>query len=115
MNIMNYLYFISFIILTIIVIFNFIKLSNTMTKEKFSPFECGFDPFSLTRVSFSLKFFFIAIVFLIFDVEIVIILPFPMLLMNKNLSLMFSFILINFLIMIGFLFEWKSGMLDWIK
>lgn len=103
------------VILVIILFFRVIKLSTLWTKEKFSPFECGFDPFSLTRIPFSLKFFFIAIVFLIFDIEIVIILPYPILLINKNFLVIFSFILINFLIIFGLIFEWKRGIIDWIK
>nr|WEI30808.1 NADH dehydrogenase subunit 3 [Rhipicephalus turanicus] len=84
-------------------------------KEKNSPFECGFDPFSLSRVPFSLKFFFVGIVFLIFDVEIVVILPFPLMIMTKSLMFMFSFVFINLLIMLGLLYEFKYSMLDWLK
>lgn len=81
-------------------------------KEKNSPFECGFDPFSLSRVPFSLKFFFVGIVFLIFDVEIVVILPFPLIIITKSLMFMFSFVFINLLIMLGLLYEFKYSILD---
>lgn len=84
-------------------------------KEKNSPFECGFDPFSLSRIPFSLKFFFIGIVFLIFDVEIVVILPLPLMSITKRLTFMFSFIFINLLILLGLLYEFKYTMLDWLK
>nr|YP_010535369.1 NADH dehydrogenase subunit 3 [Amblyomma hebraeum]QLD96939.1 NADH dehydrogenase subunit 3 [Amblyomma hebraeum]QLD96952.1 NADH dehydrogenase subunit 3 [Amblyomma hebraeum]UYB77930.1 NADH dehydrogenase subunit 3 [Amblyomma hebraeum] len=103
------------IILVIFVAFFGMTYKNFMNKEKLSPFECGFDPFSLSRVPFSLKFFFIAIIFLIFDVEIIIILPYPLLMFNKNLTLIFSFILINLIILFGLLYEWKSGMIEWMK
>nr|QYF09538.1 NADH dehydrogenase subunit 3 [Haemaphysalis kolonini] len=96
-------------------IFFSVKFKNLSSKEKLSPFECGFDPFSFSRVPFSLKFFFIGIVFLIFDVEIIIILPYPLLLINKNISLFVSFFVINLIILMGLIFEWKLGMLDWLK
>nr|YP_010350312.1 NADH dehydrogenase subunit 3 [Ixodes australiensis]UOK09741.1 NADH dehydrogenase subunit 3 [Ixodes australiensis] len=91
-----------------------ISKKKFMDKEKLSPFECGFDPLSISRMSFSLKFFMIAIIFLIFDIEIIIILPYPMIL-NKNLSLFISLTLIMIIIMMGLLYEWKKGMLEWMK
>nr|YP_009673883.1 NADH dehydrogenase subunit 3 [Amblyomma javanense]QDC21271.1 NADH dehydrogenase subunit 3 [Amblyomma javanense] len=110
-------YFLLLIIFLILffMIFIIIFFKNFMYKEKLSPFECGFDPFSLSRVPFSLKFFFIGIIFLIFDVEIIVIIPYPLLLYNKNLSLIISFLMINLIIIIGLLIEWKSGMIDWLK
>nr|QFQ33837.1 NADH dehydrogenase subunit 3 [Amblyomma geoemydae] len=95
--------------------FGILSFKNFQNKEKLSPFECGFDPFSISRVPFSLKFFFIAIIFLIFDVEIVIIMPFPLLLSNKNIFFFVSFFLINLIIMMGLIMEWKLGMIDWLK
>lgn len=91
-----------------------LNLKNLKNKEKLSPFECGFDPFSFSRVPFSLKFFYIGIVFLIFDVEIVIIIPFPII-MNYNYYLFLSFLIVNFIIFIGLIFEWKLGIIDWLK
>nr|YP_010983055.1 NADH dehydrogenase subunit 3 [Haemaphysalis warburtoni]WOH23044.1 NADH dehydrogenase subunit 3 [Haemaphysalis warburtoni] len=100
--------------LIIFILFYFINFKNLKSKEKLSPFECGFDPFSFSRVPFSLKFFFIGIIFLIFDVEIIIILPFPLFL-NFNFSLFMSFLLINLIIFFGLIYEWKLGMIDWLK
>nr|YP_010324852.1 NADH dehydrogenase subunit 3 [Ixodes ovatus]UNO53695.1 NADH dehydrogenase subunit 3 [Ixodes ovatus] len=92
-----------------------IAMKTTMDKEKLSPFECGFDPFSLSRVPFSLKFFLISVIFLIFDIEIVIILPLPILSNNKNIYFILMLICINTLIMWGLIYEWNKGMLDWLK
>nr|UNO53890.1 NADH dehydrogenase subunit 3 [Haemaphysalis longicornis] len=107
--------FIMFMIpLLILMMFVILHFKNLKNKEKLSPFECGFDPFSFSRVPFSLKFFYIGIVFLIFDVEIVIIIPFPII-MNYNYYLFLSFLIVNFIIFMGLIFEWKLGMIDWLK
>nr|YP_010324995.1 NADH dehydrogenase subunit 3 [Rhipicephalus haemaphysaloides]UDU84728.1 NADH dehydrogenase subunit 3 [Rhipicephalus haemaphysaloides]UNO54449.1 NADH dehydrogenase subunit 3 [Rhipicephalus haemaphysaloides]UNO54462.1 NADH dehydrogenase subunit 3 [Rhipicephalus haemaphysaloides] len=113
---MFYLYMtMSIVIMLLMILFFSLAFQGKKAKEKNSPFECGFDPFSLSRVPFSLKFFFIGIVFLIFDVEIVVILPFPLMMMMKSLAFMFSFVIINMLIMLGLLYEFKYTMLDWLK
>lgn len=83
-------------------------------REKSSPFECGFDPINSARLPFSLRFFLIAIIFLIFDVEIALILPTVIILYTSNLvwwtstTLFFIFILL-----IGLYHEWNQGALNW--
>nr|YP_009270291.1 NADH dehydrogenase subunit 3 [Anopheles albitarsis F Brochero et al., 2007]ADO78997.1 NADH dehydrogenase subunit 3 [Anopheles albitarsis F Brochero et al., 2007] len=83
-------------------------------REKCSPFECGFDPMNSSRLPFSLRFFLIAIIFLIFDVEIALLLPMIMIIKSSNLinwtitSLFFIFILI-----VGLYHEWNQGALEW--
>nr|YP_010350416.1 NADH dehydrogenase subunit 3 [Ixodes trichosuri]UOK09897.1 NADH dehydrogenase subunit 3 [Ixodes trichosuri] len=104
-----------FIIPLIIMIISMTLTKNKfMNKEKLSPFECGFDPFSISRMSFSLKFFMIAIIFLIFDIEIILILPFPFI-MSKKMIYSISITIIMMIIMLGLLYEWNKGMLEWMK
>nr|QOE17383.1 NADH dehydrogenase subunit 3 [Chelipoda sp. YD3012] len=109
---------ISFIILLISLIMMFlasILSKKTITdREKSSPFECGFDPKSSSRLPFSLRFFLIAIIFLIFDVEIALILPMIMILKISNL-IMWSLTSIIFIIilLIGLYHEWNQGALNW--
>nr|WNO18625.1 NADH dehydrogenase subunit 3 [Tagiades trebellius martinus] len=83
-------------------------------REKCSPFECGFDPKSSARMPFSLHFFLITVIFLIFDVEIALI--FPMIYTFKMVNLiMWSKTIFFFLIflLIGLYHEWNQNMLNW--
>nr|AWB99921.1 NADH dehydrogenase subunit 3 [Anopheles antunesi] len=103
-------------IITIVVMMLATTLSKkTITdREKCSPFECGFDPMNSSRLPFSLRFFLIAIIFLIFDVEIALLLPMILIIKSSNLinwtitSLFFIFILI-----VGLYHEWNQGALEW--
>nr|YP_010579435.1 NADH dehydrogenase subunit 3 [Lepidurus couesii]UNY33517.1 NADH dehydrogenase subunit 3 [Lepidurus couesii] len=83
-------------------------------REKSSPFECGFDPMANARTPFSLRFFMVAMIFLIFDVEIALLLPFafnPLLLSTYYWGLtLFFFILV---LLMGLYHEWNQGALDW--
>nr|QRV62408.1 NADH dehydrogenase subunit 3 [Deuteronectes picturatus] len=85
-----------------------------MDKEKNSPFECGFDPMNSARIPFSLQFFLIAVIFLIFDVEIALLLPMIMIykISNMNMMLITSFFFI-IILLIGLYHEWLQGALNW--
>nr|ARH54643.1 NADH dehydrogenase subunit 3 [Schizotus pectinicornis] len=101
--------------LLLIFILNLISKKTFMDKEKNSPFECGFDPKSFSRLPFSLHFFLIAVIFLIFDVEITLLFPFIVMLKSSNL-LNYSLILFFFImiLIIGLIHEWKQGSLNWM-
>nr|YP_009828730.1 NADH dehydrogenase subunit 3 [Hemerobius japonicus]QJC58962.1 NADH dehydrogenase subunit 3 [Hemerobius japonicus] len=83
-------------------------------REKNSPFECGFDPKCSARLPFSLHFFLIAIIFLVFDVEIALILPIIMI-MNMSNLILWTTISIYFLLILlmGLYHEWNQGALEW--
>nr|YP_010759759.1 NADH dehydrogenase subunit 3 [Ornithoptera alexandrae]WEY05471.1 NADH dehydrogenase subunit 3 [Ornithoptera alexandrae]WEY05484.1 NADH dehydrogenase subunit 3 [Ornithoptera alexandrae]WEY05497.1 NADH dehydrogenase subunit 3 [Ornithoptera alexandrae]WEY05510.1 NADH dehydrogenase subunit 3 [Ornithoptera alexandrae] len=85
-----------------------------MDREKNSPFECGFDPKSSARIPFSLHFFLISVIFLIFDIEIALIFPliysFYMVNFFTMMKISFFFILI---LLIGLYHEWNQNMLNW--
>nr|AML25888.1 NADH dehydrogenase subunit 3 [Staphylinidae sp. BMNH 1274206] len=83
-------------------------------REKNSPFECGFDPKSSSRMPFSLQFFLIAVIFLIFDVEITLLVPFIMILKISScktyILTLFTFL---FILLMGLFHEWNQGALNW--
>nr|NP_008439.1 NADH dehydrogenase subunit 3 [Pelomedusa subrufa]AAD05061.1 NADH dehydrogenase subunit 3 [Pelomedusa subrufa] len=82
--------------------------------EKMSPYECGFNPLESARLPFSIRFFLIAILFLLFDLEIALLLPLPWALQlpSPTMVLMWTFILIT-LLTVGFIYEWVQGGLEW--
>nr|WBR65463.1 NADH dehydrogenase subunit 3 [Layahima sp. 1 YZ-2022a] len=83
-------------------------------REKNSPFECGFDPKCSARMPFSLHFFLIAIIFLIFDVEIALLLPVIIIMKYSNMLIWLAtsgFFL--WILLIGLYHEWNQGALEW--
>nr|QVT11123.1 NADH dehydrogenase subunit 3 [Rhagoletis pomonella]QVT11136.1 NADH dehydrogenase subunit 3 [Rhagoletis pomonella] len=85
-----------------------------MDREKCSPFECGFDPKSSSRLPFSLRFFLITIIFLIFDVEIALILPMILIIKISNIFMWtITSIIFIIILIIGLYHEWNQGMLNW--
>nr|QVJ97790.1 NADH dehydrogenase subunit 3 [Macrophya dolichogaster] len=113
MTTMTLIFFISMIIM---IISSLLSKKTFYDREKNTPFECGFDPKSKSRMPFSLRFFLIAVIFLIFDVEIALMLPMIMVLYISNfkiwliLSCYFIFVLLT-----GLYYEWKFGALNWLK
>nr|AVE15438.1 NADH dehydrogenase subunit 3 [Hierodula membranacea] len=103
--------FISFIVMMLT---NFLSKKNIEDREKSSPFECGFDPISSSRLPFSLRFFLIAIIFLIFDVEIALILPMTIIPFSSNMLIWtITSILFLFILTTGLYHEWNQGSLEW--
>nr|UFK32185.1 NADH dehydrogenase subunit 3 [Limassolla emmrichi] len=102
--------------LIIVMLINLISKKPLIDFQKSTPFECGFNPMTMKRLPFSVHFFLIAVIFLIFDIEIIIILPMTLTLKTSMLNtwLMTSSLFIMILIM-GLYHEWKYGMLNWTK
>nr|QIM14772.1 NADH dehydrogenase subunit 3 [Peromyscus mekisturus] len=84
--------------------------------EKANPYECGFDPMSSARLPFSMKFFLVAITFLLFDLEIALLLPLPWAIQMPNIkaTMLTSFILVSVLAM-GLAYEWLQKGLEWTE
>nr|YP_010613544.1 NADH dehydrogenase subunit 3 [Crocidura leucodon]WAR51071.1 NADH dehydrogenase subunit 3 [Crocidura leucodon]WAR51084.1 NADH dehydrogenase subunit 3 [Crocidura leucodon]WAR51097.1 NADH dehydrogenase subunit 3 [Crocidura leucodon]WAR51110.1 NADH dehydrogenase subunit 3 [Crocidura leucodon]WAR51123.1 NADH dehydrogenase subunit 3 [Crocidura leucodon] len=84
--------------------------------EKASPYECGFDPTGSARLPFSMKFFLIAITFLLFDLEIALLLPLPWASQTNNLNIMTVMALaLIFLLAMSLAYEWLHQGLEWTE
>nr|QIA59073.1 NADH dehydrogenase subunit 3 [Neurigona sp. PH-2020] len=98
----------------VMMIASILSKKSIMDREKNSPFECGFDPKSSSRIPFSLQFFLIAIIFLIFDVEIALILPIIIIFNFSNLMVWtLTSIIFIMILLIGLFHEWNQGALNW--
>nr|YP_010430478.1 NADH dehydrogenase subunit 3 [Nigidius sinicus]USR68902.1 NADH dehydrogenase subunit 3 [Nigidius sinicus] len=98
----------------IMLITSSISKKTSQDREKISPFECGFDPKTSSRIPFSLQFFLIAVIFLIFDVEITLLIPLIIILKTSKTK---EFIIISsffiFILLLGLYHEWNQGALEW--
>nr|AZH80875.1 NADH dehydrogenase subunit 3 [Caridina novaecaledoniae] len=103
------------IIATVVMFISSILAKKTiLDREKSSPFECGFDPKSSARLPFSLRFFLIALIFLIFDVEITLILPLASIMNFTNIkSWIFTGMFFLLILLLGLYHEWNQGALEW--
>nr|ALO76390.1 NADH deshydrogenase subunit 3 [Rhagophthalminae sp. GENSP01] len=92
----------------------FISKKTNNDREKNSPFECGFDPLMSARIPFSIHFFLIAVIFLIFDVEITLIIPIIISMKTTNTKMFFliSFLFL-FILLIGLYHEWNQETFSW--
>nr|BBH37337.1 NADH dehydrogenase subunit 3 [Pisodonophis cancrivorus] len=84
--------------------------------EKLSPYECGFDPIGSARLPFSMRFFLVAILFLLFDLEIALLLPLPWGNQLPNVTqTLFWAMLVLILLTMGLIYEWVQGGLEWAE
>nr|YP_010502920.1 NADH dehydrogenase subunit 3 [Nephotettix virescens]UXD78697.1 NADH dehydrogenase subunit 3 [Nephotettix virescens] len=113
---MNWFFMILILMLAISMMIFLISKKVNLDTQKSTPFECGFNPLSYARMPFSIHFFLIAVIFLIFDIEIIMIMP--MVITFKMMKIWFwiltctSFIII---LLIGIFHEWANGMIKWSK
>nr|APG38409.1 NADH dehydrogenase subunit 3 [Kaloula mediolineata] len=84
--------------------------------EKLSPYECGFDPLGSARLPYSMRFFLVAILFLLFDLEIALLLPSPWAtqLLSPSSTILWAFIIL-ILLTVGLIYEWLQGGLEWAE
>nr|QEQ13755.1 NADH dehydrogenase subunit 3 [Xenopus fraseri]QEQ13768.1 NADH dehydrogenase subunit 3 [Xenopus fraseri] len=101
---------------SILAILSFWLPQITPDLEKLSPYECGFDPLGSARLPFSMRFFLIAILFLLFDLEIALLLPSPWAVQLISSSTVIAWAaLILTLLTLGLVYEWTQGGLEWAE
>lgn len=80
---------------------------------KLSPYECGFEAFSDARLPFDVRFYLVAILFIIFDLETAFLFPWAILVRHLSASAFWGMMIFLFILLIGFIYEWKRGALEW--
>ena len=92
---------------------NYIFAPRNPDPEKLSAYECGFEAFNDSRMEFDIRFYLVAILFIIFDLEIVFLFPWAISLGNLGILCYWSRMVFLFVLSVGFIYEWKKGALDW--
>jgi NADH-quinone oxidoreductase subunit A len=95
------------------VVINFILSPKNPDPEKLSAYECGFEAFQDSRMEFDVRFYLVAILFIIFDLEIAFLFPWAISLGKIGLLGFVSMMIFLFILTVGFIYEWKKGALDW--
>ena len=95
------------------IMLNYIFSPKNPDPEKLSAYECGFEPFNDSRMEFDVRFYLVAILFIIFDLEIAFLFPWAISLGSIGLYGYISMLIFLFILTIGFIYEWKKGALDW--
>lgn len=114
----NYLPIMMFFIFAIglsiaLLIVNYLRSTRRPDPEKNSPYECGFNAFDDARHQFDIRFYLVAILFIIFDLEIAFLFPWAISLGKTGLFGFWSMIMFLVTLTVGFIYEWKKGALEW--
>ena len=95
------------------IVLNFIFSPKNPDPEKLSAYECGFEAFSDSRMEFDIRFYLVAILFIIFDLEIAFLFPWAISLGKIGFLGFISMMIFLVILTVGFIYEWKKGALDW--
>ena len=98
---------------TVVIAIPYIVALRRPDSEKLSPYECGFEPFSDSRNQFDVRFYLVAILFIIFDLEIAFLFPWAVALGKIGMLGFWSMMVFLGVLTIGFIYEWKKGALEW--
>jgi len=105
--------FIAFFMSVGFIVLNFMFSPKNPYPEKLSAYECGFEAFDDSRMEFDVRFYLVAILFIIFDLEIAFLFPWAISLGNIGALGFWSMMIFLFILTVGFVYEWKKGALDW--
>ena len=95
------------------IVLNFLFSPKNPDPEKLSAYECGFEASSDSRMEFDVRFYLVAILFIIFDLEIAFLFPWAISLGSLGSLGFWSMMIFLFVLTVGFVYEWKKGALDW--
>jgi NADH-quinone oxidoreductase subunit A len=97
----------------VIVLASYVLAPQRPDSEKLSAYECGFEPFSDARAKFDVRFYLVAILFIIFDLEVAFLFPWAVSLGRIGVFGFWSMMLFLVILTVGFVYEWKKGGLEW--
>jgi len=97
----------------LLLVLGFLFGSGQKDDEKLSPYECGFEPFEDSRIKFDVRYYLVAILFIIFDLEIAFLFPWAVSLDTIGGFGLVSMAIFLALLVVGFIYEWKKGALEW--
>jgi NADH-quinone oxidoreductase subunit A len=97
----------------VIVLASYIIARQRPDSEKLSPYECGFEPFDDARSKFDVRYYLVAILFIIFDLEVAFLFPWAVTLGAIGMFGFWSMIVFLAVLTVGFVYEWKKGALEW--
>tara|TARA_B100000989_G_scaffold72618_1_gene51006 strand:+ start:2775 stop:3143 length:369 start_codon:yes stop_codon:yes gene_type:complete len=95
------------------IVVNFLFAPSNPDPEKLSAYECGFEAFDDARMKFDVRFYLVAILFIIFDLEVAFLFPWAVSLGNIGILGFWSMMFFLLILTVGFIYEWKKGALDW--
>jgi len=97
----------------VIVLASFILARQRPDPDKLSPYECGFEPFADARSRFDVRYYLVAILFIIFDLEVAFLFPWAVALGGIGIFGFWSMMVFLAVLTVGFIYEWKKGALEW--
>ena len=86
---------------------------NRPNPEKLSPYECGFEAFEDARMKFDVRYYLVAILFILFDLEIAFLFPWAVVLQDIGFEGFVAMMIFLLILIVGFVYEWKKGALEW--
>jgi NADH-quinone oxidoreductase subunit A len=97
----------------VMIALGFVLAPRHPDSEKLSPYECGFEAFEDSRMKFDVRYYLVAILFIIFDLEIMFLFPWAVVLEEIGMFGYIAMVIFLGILVIGFIYEWKKGALEW--
>ncbi|MBI1423054.1 MAG: NADH-quinone oxidoreductase subunit A [Gammaproteobacteria bacterium] len=97
----------------IMIALGFVLAPHRPDSEKLSPYECGFEAFEDSRMKFDVRYYLVAILFILFDLEIAFLFPWAVVLEKIGVFGFWAMVIFLGILVVGFIYEWKKGALEW--